>query len=582
LAGTVVLAIPATDADAQHRETRAQRRHRLQEERRQRRLDEQNKDKPKPPSGVDVDEEATDAQNRAKAAREAANEAAEAAERAEAIAVVIEREAKAAIAKKKAADAAREAAAAKAKAEAIAARKNALRKEKEESAAAAEAAAKESREADDENTKAEASAEEARQISSEAQSRKNDSGYARGSNNSLLDNAVDDIEQHADNDELESTKPVNVADDNEWAVKVGGFVRLLGDYDHGALGRYRFQFQVIPTDDQPQSKSRQNMRLHARQTRVFLESKYKSPIGPVKTYIEFDFQGGGGNENVSNSASPRIRHAYGQAHGITMGQTWSAFTDVSSFPETANSTITVGVAFIRQALIKGTYKVGKLSGTLGIENAQTVTNVAVAIRARPGSDPYPDITGNLRYDHDKESHVQLSGVGRRMSVVSNSDVKVEAFGWGAAATMKVKLHKMLRIGGGVSGGEGIGRYILVVGAKGEEGVAAFLGGSGPDSVELRPATDIAGYGWIQFRPIPKLHLNAVYGHFHSRIHEIYAGQEGGIPDGVNYELKSAHGSAFYHMSPSVTLGSEVIWGHRETYNSQGKNLRVGLNAKFKF
>ncbi len=70
-------------------------------------------------------------------------------------------------------------------------------------------------------------------------------------------------------------------------------------------------------------------------------------------FIELDFHGAGGNEIVSNSDRPRIRHAFIKYQNFLFGQTWSTFVDTSAIAETADFGGPLnGSAFIRQSQIR--------------------------------------------------------------------------------------------------------------------------------------------------------------------------------------------------------------------------------------
>ncbi len=87
--------------------------------------------------------------------------------------------------------------------------------------------------------------------------------------------------------------------------------------------------------------------------------------------IELDFLGSAqGNENVSNSYSPRLRHAFFTYKNLTVGQTWSTFMNVSALPETVDFVgVMDGTVFARQPQVR--YTTGNLE--VALENpASTV------------------------------------------------------------------------------------------------------------------------------------------------------------------------------------------------------------------
>ncbi|WOT04917.1 DcaP family trimeric outer membrane transporter [Shewanella youngdeokensis] len=76
--------------------------------------------------------------------------------------------------------------------------------------------------------------------------------------------------------------------------------------------------------------------------------------GGVKGFIEVDFAGSSqGNAIISNSYSPRLRHAFIKHQEVTVGQTWSTLVNTSTFAETADlGGPLVGQAMVRQALVR--------------------------------------------------------------------------------------------------------------------------------------------------------------------------------------------------------------------------------------
>ena len=77
--------------------------------------------------------------------------------------------------------------------------------------------------------------------------------------------------------------------------------------------------------------------------------------GDVTGFIEMDFLGGGGNQIISNSSHPRLRHAFIKYKSILVGQTWTTFQNTSSLAEAADFGGPLNAsAFIRQGQIRYT------------------------------------------------------------------------------------------------------------------------------------------------------------------------------------------------------------------------------------
>lgn len=88
----------------------------------------------------------------------------------------------------------------------------------------------------------------------------------------------------------------------------------------------------------------------------------------VSAFLEFDLYGGNGNEVVSNSTNPRVRHAFIKYDQWLVGQTWSTFMNPSALPETLDfAGPTVAEVFIRQSQIR--YSLGGFD--FAIENPET-------------------------------------------------------------------------------------------------------------------------------------------------------------------------------------------------------------------
>ena len=103
---------------------------------------------------------------------------------------------------------------------------------------------------------------------------------------------------------------------------IGGYVKadLIYDFDE-SLGDL-FVPESISTGDDDDT---QRFRAHARQSRLNFKTKTPTSYGDLKTLLEGDFFGSGGNEVFSNSASFRLRHAWAEIGNFGVGQFWTNF-----------------------------------------------------------------------------------------------------------------------------------------------------------------------------------------------------------------------------------------------------------------
>jgi hypothetical protein len=116
---------------------------------------------------------------------------------------------------------------------------------------------------------------------------------------------------------------------NETEIKVGGYVKmdgLLSDYSEAptrGVGEDLFIPETIETSGESRDP---RLNFHARESRFWLRTFTPTERGDITTHFEIDFLlGQQGNERVSNSFSPRVRHASISWDGWTVGQTWTNF-----------------------------------------------------------------------------------------------------------------------------------------------------------------------------------------------------------------------------------------------------------------
>ena len=191
----------------------------------------------------------------------------------------------------------------------------------------------------------------------------------------------------------------------EDSITFGGFIKV--DYRHvdGNVGYRDFWIgggSVLP-EDQSQTK------FFANESRFNMKMKH----GEVTGFIEMDFYGGGGNEIISNSSHPRLRHAFIQYKDVTVGQAWTTFMNTSALAETADfAGPMVGEAFVRNTMFR--YRMGGLE--LALENPESWGNDGIddSPDADPASDDMPDIIAKYTFKGDW-GNVSVAGLVRKLN-----------------------------------------------------------------------------------------------------------------------------------------------------------------------
>lgn len=234
-------------------------------------------------------------------------------------------------------------------------------------------------------------------------------------------------------------------------VSVGGYIKLeamMTDYDGApaatGLERIGRDFYVgpgsIPLDD---GEGQTVFDMHARQTRFNMKTVTDTGGEMLTGFLELDFLvTDGGNEVVSNSYVPRLRHAFLSYGNWLFGQTWSTFQNVGALPDMlefigpAESTI-----FVRQPLIR--YSTGNVQ--VAIENPQNTGFGG-------DTNDTPDIALRLNM-----GTFVLAGIIRSLQDEATDE---RAVGGGVSFSGKVPLGRN-DIRFMLSAGSGIGRYLGV-------------------------------------------------------------------------------------------------------------------------
>ena len=353
---------------------------------------------------------------------------------------------------------------------------------------------------------------------------------------------------------------------NGTVIEIGGYIKtdFIFDFDE-ALGDSLGVGNISIGD----ADDNERFRAHARQSRLFFKSSTDTARGPLKTHFEFDFFGGGGNELFSNSYTPRLRHAYGTWNGWTVGQTWSNFMPIESYPSTVDFEGPAGIPFIRQAQIRYSFPVSdSVTISASLENSEfSGRDAAGSISEstssgiRAGLDELPDFTLAAAWKGEK-AFVKLATVVRKFNSPASNDT---ATGWGVNLSGNASLWEGGTLYGSLSYGDGIGRYLI-------NGFAqdAFIDGIGNiQTIEAAGAT----FG-ISQAVSPKLTAGLALGYY--EVNDVFAATD-------TDNLSTAHLSLFYKPTERMTVGAELIYGRREIASGASDDAtRLQTSVQFNF
>ncbi len=262
---------------------------------------------------------------------------------------------------------------------------------------------------------------------------------------------------------------------------------------------------------------------------------FKIDGGDFKAKVEGDFFGAGNGF--------RLRHAYGEWNGILVGQTWSNFMPLESYPSTVDFEGPVGIPFSRVQQIRYSYIDGGLTVAASIE-----ADVA-------GTSSRPAVAGSVRYGIDKGS-IRLAAISRRIPLGG-----VDRNVWGVTVGGVANLWQGGSLMANYSTGDGNSDLLV----SGLGGTAQFVGGQTieAEGITLGISQDIG----------EKFTVGAAWGRTRME-----------VATGVDTkELESIHLSAWYRPVEKVEFGLEYFTGTRTQGNGIEFNAdRIQFAGRFFF
>jgi len=269
------------------------------------------------------------------------------------------------------------------------------------------------------------------------------------------------------------TKKVEVGDvkgsfkipGTETSLAIGGYIKLDAIYNSqsaGGSGGSNLGDQILSPGTIPVQKDEKEddqITFHARQSRFWIKSHTASDWGDLNTYLEMDFFAfqSPGNERVSNSYSPRLRHAFGSLGPFLAGQTWTTFMNVSALPELNDFGGPVGRIFARQPQLRWTQsmKDQQAEWMIAIESPESTLTNPDGDRETPNDDHFPDIITRLNLYRPWGS-VSLAGMVR--NIRSDSEKNSDAYGGALSLAGRVKAVDRDDLRFMLNYGNALGRY----------------------------------------------------------------------------------------------------------------------------
>ena len=305
---------------------------------------------------------------------------------------------------------------------------------------------------------------------------------------------------------------------------------------------------------------------HVKESRFNLETVSEINGRKFRVFLEMDFLlASQGDEKVSNSFNPRLRHFYFESGRWLVGKTWQTFMIIVLPEDLDFAGAAEGIVFGRQPQVRFTHGPWKVS----VENPETVLTLY-----RGGgsfvteSGGIPDLV--CRYDFREDwGTLGISVLGRQLHYKDiDEDIDEQELGFGASLGTQIKVGERDDFLLQVTAGRGLGRYAAL----------NYVNSAAADSTgKLHPIDLLAGFVGYRHYWTEKLRTSV-------NVSLFMADNPVSVTGGsVNREAQSYSANLLYSPVPELTLGIEFMHARRALEDgTDGTMDRFQLSARYDF
>jgi hypothetical protein len=315
----------------------------------------------------------------------------------------------------------------------------------------------------------------------------------------------------------------------------------------------------------------------ARASRFGIVTNTPSKWGDLEVKLEGDFNAPNDymGELGSNGTQFRLRHAYGRWGNLLVGQTWSNFIDLRSYPDTVDFNPTGNVTLIRQAQLRYTLPLGGSSLAFSVENPESLTGLPPSQTLSSGGridfDRVPDFVVNWSL-HGEKAHVSA----RAVTMEYRNDLHSQrGYAFGLSGSSRLGPGTLVA---GIQGGEGIGRYMF----------NSILQGATETGRDLRLWSAMGWHIGYTFPWSSNLRSNLIASQTYFGTDETantYGRFWVGKADEFvpNKRVEQAVVNLLWGITKNVEAGIEYSWGRRITFaDEEGIQHRINTMIQYNF
>ena len=359
--------------------------------------------------------------------------------------------------------------------------------------------------------------------------------------------------------------------DNRFALGIGGFVNLRTSYDFmGAMGNIDFVPYDIPMKHN--YANQQRVMMDASTSRVFVKAIINTDrLGRILVYTDMDFRGG-----EQFSYIPRLRSAYMQFKGFTIGRDVTTFCDLNAAPTTIDFQGPNAYNFAFNEMIRYEHSFLHNHLTLGVAAEMPSVNGTYGEHFSAIYQRVPDGIAYLQYEwgENRSSHLRVSGVVRDMYLHDNKNGKnTTELGWGVQLSGHIDIGRWVDIYMNGVYGRGITPYLQDLAGSPYD---FAYNPKNPERMQTMPM-----WGWQA-----AAQLNIVPGRFWlaGGYSEVNLEENNGYLSANEYRKgQYVFGNAFCQATPNITFALEYLHGTRKDMGgSMSRANRISIMAQYNF
>lgn len=356
--------------------------------------------------------------------------------------------------------------------------------------------------------------------------------------------------------------------ENKTTFKFGGYAKadyMFTQYNNGVYSGAGRDFHIPSTIPVGAGDVQQYTDFHVKESRFNFDVSTLAGGKKLRAFVEMDFMlPTGGDERVSNSFNPRLRHFFLEYDKFVFGQTWSTFMIVIIPDDLDFVGAAEGVVFQRQPIARVTLG----DWQFALENKfTTISPNGGGGRITSEFSFMPDMVA--RYNHKLDiGTISIAAIGRQLNYTDAANIKHSTFGAGATVGGKIKVGERDDVRFSGTAGTGLGRYVAL----------NFINAAVIDaSLDLKPIFSFNGFVSFLHHWDDNLRSSANFSYFKANNDQTLTGP------GVNDEAYSMSVNIIYSPAKNLLFGFEPTYGYRKLADgTDGDFYRLQFSAKYAF